>query len=111
MARDPRQIAASAAVVDDRPRLEAAFDDNARRHAESVHPEHLRLTAAADAARAAHDRVRRDLVHAQSQWADRLTRLDATGSDLTGLQAASSGTVRSQPSTEFMISRVPSESR
>jgi hypothetical protein len=87
MAHDPRRIAASAAAVDDRPRLQAAFDDHARRHAESVHPEHPRLTAAADAARAAHDRVRRDLVHAQSQWANRLTRLDATGSDLTGLQA------------------------
>ncbi len=87
MAHDPRRIAASAAAVDDRPRLQAAFDDHARRHAESVHPEHFRLTAVADAARAAHDRVRRDLVHAQSQWANRLTRLDATGSDLTGLQA------------------------
>ncbi|WP_091158917.1 MobF family relaxase [Geodermatophilus africanus] len=87
MARDPRRIAAFAAAADDRPHLEAAFGSHARSHAESTRPEHVRLTAAADAARAAHDRVRRDLAHAKSQWADRLTRLDATGSDLTGLQA------------------------
>lgn len=87
MAHDPRQIAALAAMVDDRPRLQAAFDGHARRHAESAHPEHTRLTAAADAARAAHDRVRQHLTHAQSQWEDRLTRLDATGSDPDALLA------------------------
>jgi hypothetical protein len=87
MARDPRRIAAFAAAADDRPRLEAAFGGHARRHAESTHPEHVRLTAAADAARAAHDRVRQDLTHAVSQWEDRLTRLDATGSDLAVLLA------------------------
>ncbi len=87
MARDPWRIAAFAAAVDDRPRLQAAFDGHARRHAESAHPEHTRLTAAADAARAVHDRVRRDLAHAQSQSTDWLTRLDATGSDLAVLLA------------------------
>ncbi len=87
MARDPWQIAAFAAAADDRPRLEAAFGGHARRHAGSTHPEHVRLTAAADAAPAAHDRVRRDLTHAVSRWEDRLTRLDATGSDLAVLLA------------------------
>jgi exodeoxyribonuclease V alpha subunit len=87
MARDPRRIAAFAAAADDRPRLEVAFDGHARRYAESAHPEHTRLTAAADAARGAHDRVRQDLTHAVSQWEDRLTRLDATGSDPDALLA------------------------
>jgi hypothetical protein len=87
MTRDPRRIAAFAAAADDRPRLEAAFGGHARRHAESTHPEHVQLNAAADAARATHDRVQQDLTHAVSQWEDRLTRLDATGSDLAVLLA------------------------
>jgi hypothetical protein len=45
MPSDPHRIADLAAAADDRPRLQAAFDGRARRHAESSHPEHTRMTA------------------------------------------------------------------
>jgi exodeoxyribonuclease V alpha subunit len=76
---DPRGIATLAGSADDRARLRAAFDGSARRHAESSHPEHTRLTAEADAAQTAHGHARRDLAHARRQREDRLARLDATG--------------------------------
>jgi exodeoxyribonuclease V alpha subunit len=76
---DPHRIAAVAGAADDRPRLQAAFDARVRRHAESSHPEHSQLIAAADAAWAAHDRARRELDHARRERRDRLGRSDATG--------------------------------
>lgn len=79
MPGDPRRIAAVAGSADDCPRLQAVFDDHARRHVESSHPQHSRLTAVADAALGAHDRARRDLAQARRNHEDRLAGLDATG--------------------------------
>ncbi|HEY4605302.1 MAG TPA: TrwC relaxase, partial [Blastococcus sp.] len=50
-----------------------------RRHAKAAHPEHSRLTAAADAAQAVHDRTLRSLTQARREREDRLGRVDATG--------------------------------
>jgi exodeoxyribonuclease V alpha subunit len=76
---DPYRIAAVAGAADDRPRLQATFDACARRHAESSHSEHSQLIATADAARAAHDRARRELDYARRERRDRLARSEATG--------------------------------
>ncbi|TFV93014.1 TrwC relaxase [Blastococcus sp. CT_GayMR20] len=79
MPTDPRGLATLAVSADDRARLRAAFDDHARRHAESARPEHRRLTAEVDLAQTAHGRARRELVQARRQRDDRRARLDAIG--------------------------------
>ncbi len=79
MPNDPHRIATTAAAADDRPRLLAGFAEHARRHAEAAHPEHSRLTAAADAAQAVHDRTLRSLTQARREREDRLARVDAAG--------------------------------
>jgi exodeoxyribonuclease V alpha subunit len=79
MPSDPHRIATTAAAADDRPRLLAGFAEHARRHAEAAHPEHSRLTAAADAAQAVHDRALRSLTQARREREDRLARVGATG--------------------------------
>jgi exodeoxyribonuclease V alpha subunit len=76
---EPRRLARVASSADDRPRLQAAFDDIARRQAESAHPEQARLRAAADAAETASDHVSRALDDARRRHEDRLTHLDAHG--------------------------------
>jgi len=79
MPTEPRGIATVAGSADGRARLRAAFDDHARRHAESAHPEHARLAAEADAAQTAHGTAQRELAHARRDRDERLARLDATG--------------------------------
>ncbi|TKJ23725.1 MobF family relaxase [Blastococcus sp. CCUG 61487] len=79
MPTEPRGIAILAGSADDRARLRAAFDDHARRSAESAHPEHSRLTAEADSAQTAHGRARRELAQARREREGRCARLDATG--------------------------------
>jgi exodeoxyribonuclease V alpha subunit len=79
MPTEPRGIATVAGSADGRARLRAAFDDHARRHAESAHPEHARLAAEADAAQTAHGNAQRELAHARREHEDHLARLDAAG--------------------------------
>jgi hypothetical protein len=79
MPTDRGRIAAFAVATDDRPRLRSAFDESARRHVESAHPDHSRLTAEADAAQTAHGHARRELAHARREHEDRRARLDASG--------------------------------
>ena len=79
MPSGPHRIATTAAAADDRPRLLAGFAQHARRHAEAAHPEHSRLTAAADAAQAVHDRTIRSLTQARREREERLARVDAAG--------------------------------
>jgi exodeoxyribonuclease V alpha subunit len=76
---DPAQLAVLTSSVDDRPGLRALVGDFGRRQAESAHPEHARLRAAADAAQAAHDLASRALQDARRRQEDRLTRRDAHG--------------------------------
>jgi exodeoxyribonuclease V alpha subunit len=56
MSNDPRRLADLAVTPDDRPRLQGALAEAARRTVESAHPDHPRLIATARAAEAAADR-------------------------------------------------------
>ncbi|WP_093581295.1 MobF family relaxase [Geodermatophilus amargosae] len=76
---EPRRLASVASSPDDRPRLQAAFDDAARRISEAAHPEQARLRAAADAAQAVHGHASRALDEARRRQEDRLSRLTAHG--------------------------------
>jgi hypothetical protein len=58
---DPKDLAHMAGWFDDCPALWRALDDSARQAAESAHPEHAQLCAAADAARTPHEQARHAL--------------------------------------------------
>ncbi|TFV62125.1 TrwC relaxase [Geodermatophilus sp. DF01-2] len=79
MPDDPTRVAVFAAAADDRPRLQDALADDARRCAESAHPEHPRLVAAARTAEATADRVQTELVHARRREEDRSLRAEMSG--------------------------------
>jgi hypothetical protein len=71
---DPGQITRVASWSADNPRLWAALDASARRHAEDAHPEHARLRAAEAAAQAAHDDACRALDDTRRQHEGQLAR-------------------------------------
>ncbi|WP_233517953.1 hypothetical protein [Geodermatophilus marinus] len=74
MPTEPQQIARLADRSDDRPRLWAAFDSYARRHAERAYPEHAQLRATAVTAQETHRHAGAAVDHARRQHQDRLAR-------------------------------------